>query len=121
MHDVANVLEIHLEEFGQHSWWRSLLNVLGGTAGSALYRFVARPAGAPDQGRTGHVLGATFPVMRAQDLNDRTTPNAWIDLAEARLEELDRQLAREGWARSPAPGHHWWSRTYTRAGATSGL
>lgn len=108
------VLEIHLEELGQHSWVKSLLNVLGGTNGSAQFRFVARPPGF-DRGVADHVLGATFPVMRLQDLNDRTHPNAWIEIAEERLGELDQQLAAEGWERQPETGDHWWSRTYSPA------
>jgi len=50
-----------------------------------------------------------------QDLNDRQRPNAWIETAEERLGELDRQLVGEGWERQPDTGHRWWSRTYTRA------
>jgi hypothetical protein len=116
MASTPQALEVHLEEVGHHSWWKSVLNVLGGTTGSAQVRFVARPAGEPDRGTTDHLLGATFPVMRAQDLDDRSRPNAWIELAEQRLDELDWQLVEDGWTRSPGPGPHWWSRTYTRIG-----
>lgn len=113
MTSTRDVREIHLEEIGQHSWVKGLLNLFGGGYGSAQFRFVARPPG-PDHGSAEHVLGATFPVMRMQDLDDRKRPNAWIEVAEERLEELERQLARDGWVREPGLGRHWWSRTYTR-------
>jgi hypothetical protein len=113
MADEHEVLEIHLEEVGQHSWVKSLLNLLGGSYGSGQFRFVARPPG-PDTGQANHVLGATFPVMRMSDLDDRRRPNAWIETAEERFAELDRQLVRDGWVRQPGEGHRWWSHTYRR-------
>jgi hypothetical protein len=62
---VDDVLEVHLEELGQHSWWKASFNTLSGSYGSAQLRFVARPPGVDDP--DPHVLGATFPVMRAQE------------------------------------------------------
>ena len=117
-------VEVHLEEFGQHSWWRALLNTVTGTNGSAQYRFVARRAGAADT-RDRHVReGATFPLMRWQDLGDEHQPNAFSDIAHQRLEELDASLRDDGWRRSEQRGRHWWSRTYeattTRGGAPPG-
>ena len=109
----TQLVEVHLEEVGQHSWLAGLSNLLGAGLGSAQFRFVARPPG-PDKGSADHVLGATFPVMRMQDLDDRRRPNAWIETAEERLGELDGQLVRDGWVRRPETGRHWWSRTYTR-------
>jgi hypothetical protein len=117
MKTVTQVLEVHLEEVGQHSWFAGLTNLLGAGLGSAQFRFVARPPGA-DEDSADHVLGATFPVMRMQDLNSRRRPNAWIETVEERLEELDDQLVRDGWVRRPETGRHWWSRTYTRQEAT---
>jgi hypothetical protein len=114
---MDEVVEVHLEELGQHSWWKALLNTLGGTYGSAQFRFVARPPGRDDPGAP-HVLGATFPVMRAQDLDDTTEPNAWIDVARDRLEELDRELVAQGWRRAGTAGGHWWSRHYVRPSAS---
>jgi len=108
-----DVLEIHLEELGQHSWGKSLVSLLGGGYGSAQFRFVARPPGS-DPDADSHVLGATFPVMRMQDLDDRKRPNAWLETAEERFTELDQQLVRDGWVRRPEVGRHWWARTYTR-------
>jgi hypothetical protein len=107
------VLEVHVEELGQHSWWKALLTTLGGTYGSTQLRFVARPPG-PDAGGAGHLFGATFPAMRLSDLDDLTEPNAWLDEARERLEELDRQLVAQGWHRVGTTGRHWWSRTYGR-------
>lgn len=117
MLQTDDVLEVHLEEIGQHSWVKSLLNVLGGTNGSAQFRFVARPPG-PDHGTGDHVLGATFPVMRWQDLNDRRRPNAWIETAEEALDDLERQLLGDGWVRQPGVGRHWWTRRYVRRAPT---
>ena len=106
-------VEVHLEELGQHSWARSLFNTLTGSYGSALFRFVARPSGEHDAHE--HVaVGSSFPVMRFQDLNDRTEPNAWIDTAVERLRELDAELTEAGWSRDDKTGAHWWSLTYRR-------
>jgi hypothetical protein len=112
----TDVLEVHLEELGAHSWVRSLLNTVGGSHGSAQYRFVARPPG-PDHGIRDHVLGATFPGIRAQDLKDQQHPNGWIELAEQELEALDRQLRADGWQRGPDHDRAWWARTYERPGS----
>ncbi len=109
----VDVMEVHLEELGEHSWVRSLLNGLGSVYGSAQYRFVARPPG-PDRGIADHVVGGTFPMMRWQDLKDRHHPNGWIELAEQELEKLDRQLRDEGWERGPDHDRAWWARTYRR-------
>jgi hypothetical protein len=108
-----DVLEVHLEELGQHSWWRALLNTLAGLAGSAQFRFVARPPG-PDETVIDHVLGATFPMVRWQDLDDPREPNAWIKDARERLQELDRELVDRGWRRLGTTGRHWWSLGYVR-------
>ena len=113
---MDDVLEVHLEELGRHSWWKAWLNTLSGSYGSAQLRFVARPPGVDDPDRP-HVLGATFPVMRAQDLDDPTEPNAWLDVARERLDELDRELGAQGWGRAGTAGGHWWSRRYVRPGA----
>ena len=64
------VVEIRLEEFGQHSWARALVNVLAGSYASAQCRFVARRAEAPDTPSNHVAVGATFPVMRFADLDD---------------------------------------------------
>lgn len=107
---MVEQLEIHLERIGEHSWIKGLL---GGGLGMSQVRFVARPPG-PDRGEADHVMGATFPIMDLQNLDDQRRPNAWIETAEERLEELDRQLVGEGWSPGPDVGRHWWSRTYTR-------
>ena len=107
-------LEVHLEDAGRRSWWASLGNVVSGSNGSAQFRFVARPPSAPSQAQGPAVVGATFPVMRGQDLNDRQAPNSWVELAEERLEELHRRLLADGWVRAGGTGRHWWSRVYTR-------
>ena len=105
-------IEVHLEELGQHSWLLALATTLGGTHGSAQYRFVARTSGRPDR-RSSHVLeGATFPLMRWQDLDDEHLPNGFADLARERLAEIDADLRAHRWRRCDGVGRHWWSVAY---------
>lgn len=106
-------VEVHLEELGQHSWVKAVVNTLAGTYGSAQYRFVARPPGAVHRAADHVATGATFPVMRLQDLDNLHRPNAWIETAQERLQELDEELLGRGWRRGSEGGQHWWSRTYT--------
>ncbi|RYB88412.1 hypothetical protein EUA06_21350 [Nocardioides glacieisoli] len=108
-------LEVHLEELGEHSWWRALLTTISGSYGSALYRFVAVPVGEPAEHRAAsHALvSSTFPVLRLQDMDDTTEPHAWLPLAQEQLRELDADLAAHGWQRSAETGPHWWSLHYT--------
>ena len=105
-------LEVHLEELGQHSWAKALANTVSGSYGSAQYRFVARPPGEWHHASDHIVTGATFPVMRFQDLNDIRRTGAWIETAQERLDELDQELRAKGWRPSIGDGKHWWSRTY---------
>ena len=109
-------VEVHLEELGQHSWWKALVNTLTGINGSAQYRFVARRAGSSDTPDVHVREGATFPLMRWQDLDDEHQPTAFADIAPQRLEELDASLRDDGWSRCEEPGRHWWSRTYEASG-----
>jgi hypothetical protein len=111
-HGSRGRVEVHLEEFGQHSWWKALLNTVTNTNGSAQYRFVARLAGAADKPEHHLREGATFPLMRWQDLGNQHQPNAWSDIAHQRLAELDASLRGDGWRRCDGTGRHWWSRTY---------
>ena len=108
-------LEVRLEELGEHSWVKALLNTLTVSHGSVQCRFVAHPCVEDRDARHDIAVGATFPAMRLQDLDDRTRPNAWIEIAEQRLDELDRQLKQAGWVREPGTGQHWWSLTYRRS------
>lgn len=114
MTETQRRIEIHLEEAGERSWPAALASTLTGSCGSAQLRFVARPPGKAGERREECVFGATFPVMRFQDLDDLHEPNAWIDTAQERLDELDRRLRHEGWAPVDRAGRHWWSRSYTR-------
>jgi hypothetical protein len=59
-------------------------------------------------------VGATFPVMRLQDLDDQVEANAWLDVARDRLRELNDELVAAGWHREARTGRHWWSRTLHR-------
>jgi hypothetical protein len=108
-------LEVHLEELGEHSWGKALLSTVSGSYGSAQFRFVARGPGEHRHASEDLFVGAAFPVMRMQDLDDRAEPNAWLDVARDRLRELDEQLVASGWRREPRTGRHWWSLTYADA------
>ena len=110
---VTPQLAIHLEELGQHSWIKSLLNTLTGSYGSAQFRFAARPPG-EDSPAVPHMFGATFPMMRFQDLDNLIEPNAWLETAKDSLVQLDQELQSQGWRRLPDNGEHWWSWSYTR-------
>jgi hypothetical protein len=109
---TPTTVEVHLEELGEHSWLKALANTLTGSYGSAQFRFVARPPGHEHHPGDHVATGATFPVMRWQDLDDLHRPHAWIETAEERLDELDDSLRALGWRRCPTAGRHWWSRTY---------
>ena len=64
------------------SWIKALASTLTGSYGSAQCRFVARQPGA-DHGAGDHVVtGATFPVMRLQDLDD-PFPSERVDRGRA--------------------------------------
>jgi hypothetical protein len=108
------VLEIHLEELGEHSGMKALLNTLSGTFGSARLRFIARHVGVPDTTANHVAVGATFPVMRFADLNDEAEPNT-LDVARQRLVDLDLELTKLGWTRCAERGPHWWSLRYQTA------
>jgi hypothetical protein len=105
-------LEVHLEELGRSSRLARALGMLTGSFGTARYRFVARPP-AQDHDVVS-VRGAAFLVLRAHDLDDLQEPHAWLDVARARLDELDLQLRATGWMPRGSTGPHWWSRTYVR-------
>lgn len=55
------------------------------------------------------MIGATFPEPRLDD----PSKEPWINEQRASLEELHRQLLREGW-RLVGQGEHWWSLRYRR-------
>lgn len=112
-------LEVHLEELGEHSWARTLVNTVTGSFGSAQFRFVARTVGRGpgdrDHAASDDVfVGATFPLLRWQDLDDRSGSDVGTELATERLQELDREVTRAGWVRDGGTGRHWWSRSYHR-------
>jgi hypothetical protein len=86
----AQRLEVHLEELGEHSWNKALLSTLSGSYGSAQYRFVARRPGEHRHASEDQFVGATFPGMRLQDLDDQVEPNAWLDLARQRSARAGR-------------------------------
>lgn len=107
-------LEVRLEEWGEHSWWKALLNTVTGTDGSAQMRFVTVPGAGEHDASAHHIEGATFPVVRAQDLDDTSGPSAWSDTMADRLREMDDELNRQGWRRQTGQERHWWSSRYTK-------
>jgi hypothetical protein len=111
---VRGIAEVRLEELGEHSWLQALFNTVTGSFGSAQLRFVACPPGEIHRPADHVLTGASFPVLRAQDLDDLSEPNAWIEIARERLRELDQRLVSAGWEREASSGRHWWSRTYRR-------
>jgi hypothetical protein len=126
---MAEAVEIHLEDAGQRSWPRALLSTLTGSLGSAQFHFVARAArpdaatgtdASVDAEEQPVASGATFPLLRAQDLDDRSGPNAWVEDAERSLAELVSDLESSGWSRAPGRGRHWWSVRLTRANHPAG-
>ncbi len=112
MQPTGSVLEVRLEEFGEHSWLRALASTVSGSNANALFRFAGRVDGVEDDGQD--VVGATFPVLRFQSLEDTREPNAWVDLAQERLRDLDAALQAAGWRPLPRRGRHWWSLRYAR-------
>ena len=111
---VTEILEIHMEELRQHSREPVLVGAGAGPATPPQCRFVARAPGRHHEATDHLVVGEAFPVSRAQDLDDRTEPNSWLDTARDRLAELDRLLLGDGWQRRAGPGRHWWSLSYAR-------
>lgn len=109
----SNVVQIHLEEVGRHSWKDALMSAVVGAGGGPLYQFVAAAPSAPHTGAEHAAVGAEFPLMPFQDPTDQTV-DEWTTLARQRLEELDAELKSGGWRRLPERGPHWWSLRYVR-------
>lgn len=109
----GDVVQIHLEEVGRHSWKDALFSAVVGAGGGPLYRFVAAaPSGAhTDAERTA--VGAKFPLEPFQDLREQSD-DEWSTLAALRLAELDAELKGAGWRSLPENGPHWWSHRYER-------
>lgn len=106
-----DVLQIHLEEVGRHSWKGALLSAVVGAGGGPLYRFVAAAPDAAHADTDHAAVGAQFPLMPFGDLADQTD-DEWTTLARKRLHELDAELESTGWRRLPERGRHWWSLRY---------
>lgn len=107
-----DVVQIHLEQLGKHSWVRAVLGAVIGAGGGPPYRFVAAPDD-PEHDASEHAaVGATFPVLPTEDLERQTEPNEWTDLAHQRLNELDTELLSAGWKRRADRGRYWWSLRY---------
>ena len=112
---VTKILDVQLEELGQRFWIKAAANTLGGSYGSAQFRFVARPpTGTGGDEADELVLGPTFPLLRMQDLDNQHEPNGWAELAHESLADLDRRLRADGWHLRDSGGRHWWSRSYEK-------
>jgi hypothetical protein len=105
--------EVHLERLGAHPGRLTVLAALLGAGGGPVYRFVATAMGVPHTTDDHVAVGAPFPLLPFQDL-DEPTDDQWVTLARTRLDELDAALVREGWRRRPDLGRHWWSRRFER-------
>ena len=104
-------VEVHLEELDAHSWLKAAPDTLTEPYGAGQYRFVVVPAA--DHSLKDHLaFSVSFPALRLQDPDDPTQPDAWLDVAQQRLADLDSALCGAGWRRRPERGRHWWSFTY---------
>ena len=56
----SNVVQIHLEEVGRHSWKDALMSAVVGAGSGPLYHFVAAAPSAPHTGAEHAAVGAEF-------------------------------------------------------------
>ena len=106
-------VEVHLEYLGAHPGKRAVLAAVLGAGGGPVYRFVATVLGLPHTTDDHAAVGANFPLLPFQDLEEQTN-DKWVALARQRLDELDADLVGAGWRRRPDRGPHWWSLRYER-------
>jgi hypothetical protein len=108
--DREDQFEIEVENYAETSSFNRLWSGFFTYWGSPSYfRFVGRARSADPRWPTYQVIGATFPETRLDD----PSKEPWINEQRASLEELHRQLLREGW-RLVGQGEHWWSLRYRR-------
>jgi hypothetical protein len=96
---------VELEDAGGTSWWTGLLATLAGQYGNAYLRFVGRVAG------ERRYTSPTFPVPRT--LGTLPPQEEWAPEMRESLEELYRDLDRDGWVQV-GRGEQPWSLRYER-------
>jgi hypothetical protein len=101
----ANSLQIELEDVGGTSWWTSLLATLSSQYGNAYLRFIGRVDGEV------RYTSSTFPVPRT--LGTLPPQEEWAPEMRQALEELRRDLDRDGWVQV-GRGEHPWALRYER-------
>ncbi|WP_345046435.1 hypothetical protein [Arthrobacter methylotrophus] len=106
----AATLTVALDDVGDTSWWARILTILGSQYGSTRQRSVGQVDGKIRyRSSTFPVAGSVGPISPQEQRAPGMT---------AALEELQRDLGRDGW-RETARGRDPWSLTYERV--TSGL
>lgn len=111
---TVEVVQIHLEQLGKHSWVWAAVGAVIGAGGGPPYRFVAAPDD-PDHDASDHAaVGASFSVPPTVDLELQAEPDESTDLPHQRLDELDAELRGAGWHRRSDRGRYWWSLRYDR-------
>jgi len=103
---TLNTLQIELEDIAGASWWRSILASLGSQSGNAYLRFVARVGG------ERRYTSATFPAPRT--LGELPPREEWAPGMTAVLDDLDHQIAADGWIRAGV-GDQPWAHSYRRS------
>jgi hypothetical protein len=101
----VETLKIELEDVGGTSWWAGVLTTLAAQSGNAYLRFV----GTVDGDR--RYKGATFTSPRTWG----TLPpqEQWAPGMTKSLQELEREIADDGWV-LVGRGSHAWDRVYER-------
>lgn len=107
---TTQLLEVHLETLGQHSWFQLALSALAAGPAYDSYRFVARSADDDSGNAPAVVESGTFLLLRFMDPDALVEP-ASPDVTQ-RLAELDSDLVATGWRRQETLGRYWWSRIY---------
>ncbi|MHA7240490.1 hypothetical protein [Arthrobacter sp. TMS1-12-1] len=101
----AETLTIALEDVGATSWWARILTTLSSQYGSTQQRFVGKV-----NGRTRY-KSSTFPAAGA--VSPMPPQEQWAPGMTAALEELRRDLAKDGWEQI-SRGKDPWSLAYKR-------
>lgn len=110
MTSPAETLTVTLEDVGAASWWARILTTLGSQYGNTQQRFVGKV-----DGKTRY-KSSTFPVARA--VSPMSPQEQWAPGMTAALEELQRDLAEDGWGQI-SRGKDPWSLAYERVSPES--
>lgn len=102
---TAETLTVALEDIGTTSWWARILTILGSQYGSTQQRFVGQV-----NGKTQY-KSSTFPVPGS--VGPVAPQEQWAPGMTAALEELQRDLIKDGWEQI-SHGREPWSFTYMR-------